>query len=226
MTIETLAKNADLVGFALVSLMLLIPRARFVRFFIALFAAIHLASALRTGRDETAVIWMSVLLGLAVLAMVIDLLLSRRVKLTGEERIMASSILRGVGRASARHFIDQGFWLNGRSGDVLLREGEPMRQLYFLAQGEARVLLSGQHVGYCRGGDLIADLPLFSRDTASATVILNGPARFWCAPVDRIQPYLEVHSGLVWAIEKSVASGKPQSEDEVAADPAAMPAPA
>ena len=228
MTIDTLVNNADYAGFALLSLILIVPRARFVRFFLALFAGVHLARELLTrsaGRDDTTMIWMSAMLGVALLAMLIDLLLSRRVQLTDEERTMASTILRGVGRASARHFIDQGFWLNGKAGDVLLREGEPMRQLYFLSKGEARVLLSGQHVGYCRGGELIADLPLFSRDNASATVILNGPARFWCAPEDRIRPYLEVHGSLVHAIERNVSATQPEQGDEPApAGPAGMPA--
>lgn len=225
MTIETLVENADYAGFALLSLILIIPRARFVRFFVALFAGLTLAHELLTQRDQTTIIWMSVLLGIAVLAMLIDLLVSRRVKLTDEERAMASSVLRGVGRSSARHFIDQGFWLNGKAGDVLLREGEPMRQLYFLSQGEARVLLSGQHVGYCRGGDLIADLPLLSKDSATATVVLSGPARFWCAPADRIRPYLDVHSGLVRAIERSVSAARPQeSEGADGSHPAGVPA--
>lgn len=223
MTAQTLVENADYAGFALLSLMLLIPRARFVRLFIALFAGVRLAHELLTQRDQTTIIWMAVLLGVAVLGMLIDFLISRRVKLTDEERAMASTILKGVGRSSARHFIDQGFWLNGKAGDVLLREGEPMRQLYFLSRGEARVLLSGQHVGFCRGGDLIADLPLFSRKMATATVVLDGPARFWVAAEDRIRPYLEVHEQLVRAIERNVSAAPAQQEEPPLPDQPAVP---
>jgi hypothetical protein len=225
MTFEALVENADYVGFALLSLIFIIPRARFVRVFVALFAAVQLTRELDGFPDRTTIIWMSVLLGLAVLAMLFDFLFSRRVKMTPEERTMATTLLRGVGRANARHFIDQGVWLNGKAGDVLLREGEPVRQLYFLSQGEGRVLLEGQHVGYCRGGDLIADLPLFSREAASATVILDGPARFWCAPGDRVRSYLDVHGGIVRAIERNVAGGKPPPVEEPAVhDPMAVPA--
>lgn len=225
MTIATLVENADYASYALLSLILIIPRARFVRWVVAAFAGIHLAHDLLTDRDQTTIIWMSVLLGVALLFMLVDLVVSRRVHLTPEERAMASSILRGVGRSRARHFIDQGFWLNGKAGDVLLREGEPMRQLYFLSEGEARVRLSGQHVGYCRGGDLIADLPLFDKRSATATVVLDGPSRFWCAPEERIRAYLDVNSELVRAIERSVASGKSrQNEEMVANDPVGVPA--
>ena len=43
----------------------------------------------------------------------------------------------------------------------------------------------GRQVGTCRAGDLIGEVTVLSGEQASATVILTGPARFWCAPGQR-----------------------------------------
>ena len=51
---------------------------------------------------------------------------------------MLEGPLAGLGRAQARRLIDQGMWIDGRSGDVLIREGEPAAQLYYLASGRRR----------------------------------------------------------------------------------------
>jgi len=209
MTVDLLLENAAYASFALVSLILLVPRARFVRVFVALFAGVMLAQTLFTDRDQATVIWMSVLLGVALLLMTADLLGHRRTLLSAEEQDMASHLLHGVSRSSVRHFIDQGFWLNGKAGDVLIQEGESVRHLYFLSQGEARVIMSGKQIGSCRPGVLLGDLTMFSAETASAGIVLADLARFWCAPAERLRPYFEVHTHLRRAIERSIAeSGK------------------
>ena len=102
----------------------------------------------------------------------------------------------------------------------MTREGEPVDHLYYLAEGEARVLSMGQQVGLCRPGDLIGELTVLSGETASATVILNTPARFWCAPADDLRPYVEAHE--TSAARSSMAS-PPCSRPSCA--PATAPSP-
>jgi CRP-like cAMP-binding protein len=109
-------------------------------------------------------------------------------------------------KSRARHLIDQGLWLTGKEGDVMTREGEPVDHLYYLAEGEARVICLGSQVGLCRPGDLIGELTVLSGETASATVILTTPARFWCAPVDDLRPYVEAHEDIRRAIEHGFAT--------------------
>ena len=225
MVLQTLIDNATYIGFGLVSAMLLFPRARFVRFFIALFAGLQLMRTLMTGRDETTIIWMSVVLGLAVLLLAWDLIGGRRARLSREEQAMVAAMLNRVPKGRAKHFIEQGFWLNGKRGDILVREGEPVRHLYFLSEGEAGVIMADKQVGSIRAGELIDDLTSLTNETASATVVLSGPSRFWCAPAERIEPYLDVHTDLRRAIEKNIAKRRAApAEDD--AEPAGAMAPA
>jgi CRP-like cAMP-binding protein len=101
--------------------------------------------------------------------------------------------------------IDQGYWLNGRPGEVLLREGEPVTQFWYLSEGEARVQMAGRPIGFCRGGDVVGGLGFFSGEPAGATVVLATPARFWCAPAERLNPYFGAHTALQRRIERNIA---------------------
>jgi hypothetical protein len=210
MTIGMLVDNAAYASFALVSLILLIPRARFVRVLVALFAGIWLAHALLTTRDQTTIIWMSVMLGAALLLLMADLLGRRRTRLSTEEQDFAGRLLPGVSRSSVRHFLEQGFWLNGKAGDLLMQEGEEVRHLYYLSEGEAKVVMTGKQVGSCRAGALLGESALFNGETAVADVILAGQSRFWCAPAERLKPYLEVHTQLRRALERGIATAAKQ----------------
>jgi CRP-like cAMP-binding protein len=119
---------------------------------------------------------------------------------------MVDTLFDELPRSRARHLLDQGVWLTGKEGDVLTRDGEPVDHLYDLAKGEARVISMGSQVGLCRKGDLIGELTVLSGETASANVILNTPARFWCAPADDLRPYVDAHEDIRRAIEHGFAT--------------------
>lgn len=129
-----------------------------------------------------------------------------RIAFAPDERAMLDRLFTELPKSRARHLIDQGLWLAGKAGDVLTREGEPVDHLYYLAEGEARVIALGSEVGLCRAGDLIGELTVLSGETASATVILNTPARFWCAPADDLRPYVDAHEDVRRAIEHGFAT--------------------
>ena len=119
---------------------------------------------------------------------------------------MFESLFSDLPRSRARHLFDQGMWLTGKAGDTLTYEGELVSHLYYLAEGEARVLSMGRQVGLCRAGDLIGELTVLSGENATATVILNTPARFWCAPAEDLRPYVEAHEDIRRAIEHGFAT--------------------
>ena len=225
LSFETLVEHADYARFALLSALLLFPRGHFVRLVVALFAGLELAYALATGAEQATIIWVSVLLGLALLIIAAGFVAGRGVRLTPEEQAMSARLLKGVGRARARHFIDQGYWLNGRPGEVLLREGDPVTQFCYLAVGEARVQMAGRPIGFCRGGDVIGGLGFFSGEPAGATVILATPARFWCAPEERLMPYFEAHTHLRRRIERNLPGSEPPPEEAPTVAPGAVAAP-
>jgi hypothetical protein len=129
------------------------------------------------------------------------LLADRRAKFSGDEEAMLTGPLAGLTRARARHFLDQGFWMTGRAGDVLTREGEEVGQLYYLASGEAKVMSHGHLVGTLRSGQLIGEATILSADAATATVTVTQASRFWCAPAKTLNAYLAANDDVRHVLE-------------------------
>jgi hypothetical protein len=197
------------------------------RSLVAIAAAIGLVHALTiSGAMLLAFWWALLLLGsLALLAK--RLLENATVRFTREEEEMLKGPLATLPKSGARHFLDQGFWLSGREGDTLTREEEAVTHLYYLASGEARVISHGRQVGTCRAGDLIGELSVLSGDRASATVVLDGPARFWCAPANVLKPYIEAHDGVRRALEEGFTrslKSKLRLSNELIAEAGGLPA--
>lgn len=177
-----------------------------LRALVAAAALVGLAHALAFSGNPIAAIWWGVLLSAALLMLGRRAAENNRVRFTGEEEEMLKGPLATLHRSRARHFIDQGFWLTGREGDVLINEGEPVSHLYFLAAGEARVLSHGRQVGACWAGDLIGEATILTGEGAGATVVLAGPARFWCAPAAVLREYVQAHDDVRRALEQGVTA--------------------
>lgn len=156
--------------------------------------------------DYAALGWMLLLLGIWLIKLWGDRNEGRKIRFTPSEESMRGTCLDQLPRGAARQFIDLGLWLHGDAGDVLTREGAPVANLYYLISGEARATIRGREVGACRAGDLIGEATILSRDDATATVTLTGPATFWCAPTPTVTRFLDDHEGLRSAIERSFSS--------------------
>jgi hypothetical protein len=192
-------------GYALLIAAVLMPRPHQIRLLVGAAALAGIGHAIWV-RDRVSLVWAMLLLAACLAMLGRRLWENRNVRFSAEEQAMLDRLFTELPRSRARHLIDQGLWLSGKAGDVLTREGETVDHLYYLAEGEARVLSMGSQVGLCRPGDLIGELTVLSGETASATVILNGAARFWCAPADDLRPYVEAHDDIRRAIEHGFAT--------------------
>jgi CRP-like cAMP-binding protein len=197
------------------------------RAMIATGAFIGLVHSLIISRNDFAALWWGLLLLASLTVLARRLFENRKTRFTAEEEAMLAGLFSVLPRSRARHLLDQGFWLSGREGDVLTREDEPVSHLYYLAAGEARVISHGRQVGLCRTGDLVGEVTILSGDRASATVVLNGPARFWCAPAHVLRPYLKTNSDVRHALEEGFATSlqsKLRSSNELMAEAGGMAA--
>jgi len=192
-------------GFLLLIGAVVAPRPTLSRLLIGAAALAWLGRAALTGDVVTAA-WSGAISALALIFVGRRLWEDNNVRFNPDEQHMVATLFNELPRGRARHLVDQGIWLNGKAGDVLTREGETVDHLYYLVEGEARVLSMGIEVGVCRPGDLIGELTVLSGETASATVILATPARFWCAPAEDLRPYVDTHEDIRRAIEHGFAT--------------------
>ncbi len=91
--------------------------------------------------------------------------------------------------------------MDGRKGDVLIREGEPAAQLYFLASGSGDVHSHGHLVGRVGPGQLVGEATVLGEAAAIATVTLTEPSRFWCAQGQALNAYLAANPDARHALE-------------------------
>lgn len=120
-----------------------------------------------------------------------------------EEKTMIDGPLAGLRRAQARRLIDQGNWLDGRPGDVLIREGTTPSQLYYLAEGSGDVHSRGHLVGRVHPGQLIGEATVLGEVAAIATVTLTDRSRLWCAPSQAINAFLAANPDARHALQRT-----------------------
>ncbi len=146
----------------------------------------------------------------------------RAARFTADEDAMLNGPLKGLGRAQARRLIDQGVWIEGRPGDVLIREGEPAAQLFYLASGGGKVHARGNPVGNIGPGQLIGEATVLGEAAAIATVTLTQHSRLWCAQGKSLNAYLAANPYARHALEHSFTVSLRQKLD--AMNRAAAPA--
>ncbi len=128
---------------------------------------------------------------------------NRRARFTSEEQAMFDGPLHGLARSQARRLIDQGVWIDGRQGDMLIKEGQPAAQLYYLASGSAEVQSRGTMVGRIEPGQLVGEATVLGESAAIATVSLTEASRFWCAQGKSLNAFLAANPDARHALEHS-----------------------
>jgi CRP/FNR family transcriptional regulator, cyclic AMP receptor protein len=156
--------------------------------------------------DPAALFWNVALLLVTAVLLLQVVRSNAAVRFSADEEPMLAALLSGLPRARARHFLDQGFWLTGQAGEALIRQGEPVTHLFYIAEGEALVTSGEKQVGRCGPGDLIGEVTVLSGEMASATVTLSRASRMWCAPAQKLRLYLDAHHDVRHAVEMSFAA--------------------
>ena len=109
------------------------------------------------------------------------------------EQPLRRGLMKGMKRAKARGLIDQGLWIDARVGEVLVRHGEPVTHLTWIAEGSAEVLVDGTATASCGPRSLIGEANVFSGDPASGTVRLTEDSKLWSIEAPVLLAYAEAH---------------------------------
>jgi hypothetical protein len=116
---------------------------------------------------------------LSVFGLIRMVVLERRARLNAEEQAFMAAKFPSMTRAMARNFLNAGDWYEADAGTVLVREGERLGGLIYLARGQADVTLDGRSIAQSRPGSFIGEMSCFDGSPANATVTLREPSRYF-----------------------------------------------
>ncbi len=132
--------------------------------------------------------------------------LSHRVRFSDEEKTLLKERFPTLSSDLARRFLDAGYWIDARNGKVLTQEGEQVPELVYIASGGATVSFGGHPIASCSADTFIGEITCFSREPASATVMIDQPSRCFCVPVQALNSVVDKTPVLRQALETSFAS--------------------
>lgn len=121
------------------------------------------------------------------------LIAGRTARFERHEQPLRRGPFAGMDRVRARTLIDQGLWIDASAGDVLVREGEPVTHLHWIADGAAEVLVDDTPTGTCGRGMLVGEATIFSGDPATGTVRLTADSKLWSIEADTLRAFTEAH---------------------------------
>ncbi len=113
------------------------------------------------------------ILGIARLAWI-----NRRVRFSNEEQDLLERVFPDMPTPIARRFLDRGTWIDAEQDALLLEEGEPVQNLYYLASDQVRIKSGGRAIGTV-GSGLLGEMNVLPGGPASATVEVEDKARLF-----------------------------------------------
>ncbi len=126
-------------------------------------------------------------------------------RFTDEEQAAAQRLVPGLAKDRARKLLSRGAWSDVGAGRVLTREGEPVTHLVYLAEGMCRIELDGATVAILGPGVLVGEMTYHTGQPATATVVVDAPARILAFERDGLDAFLQRNDDIRVALEQSVA---------------------
>lgn len=194
------------IAFLALVIAILLPPMPWMRLGMAVSGAFGMAYGLASNSDGNSgtILWFAVLMIISLGTLIRYLLLQQSAKFSDEENGLREAFMPDLNRASARHLMDRGNWINGKTGETLITEDQAISHLFYLSQGSADVRLKGKTIANCAPGQLIGDVTALSGQPASGTVTLSANSRFWCISAPQLRQYLDLHPDVRAAIERQI----------------------
>lgn len=93
-----------------------------------------------------------------------------------------------------------------KDGDMLIREGEADRELYFLEQGGLNVTIKGNQVAALKPGTVVGEGTFFSGRSRSATVTASEAGVAWALPWAKFEAFSKKHPRVALQLVQAAAA--------------------
>lgn len=127
--------------------------------------------------DPVSVFWESVFVLVNVVQLLIIWYFEHHHRFEDEARHFADNMPSGVDRGAIRRLLQLGKLRRVDPETILTRQGEPVGELLYIAEGIVKIEAGGRLVAICGPGDYVGELSFVSGMPASATATVVKPTR-------------------------------------------------
>ena len=151
--------------------------------------------------DPVSVLWETVFVLVNVIQLLIIWYYEYRHRFSNEQAHFADSMPASVERRAIRKMLGFSRLVEVAEGQSITVEGQPVKDLVYIASGVAKVETAGRIVAVCGPGDYIGELSFLTGATATATTVAAKPVRLLAFDQAKLHQAIESDAGIRRAME-------------------------
>jgi hypothetical protein len=128
----------------------------------------------------------------------------RALRYMKELHLLSQGAFAGLSREQLAQLVKVGSWRTLEPGTQVTREGEPVRELVLICDGQMVVEAQGRTITHLHGGSLVGELAFVSGNTASATVTVERMTRAFVLEMERLRKVARADDLVASAIDRVV----------------------
>jgi hypothetical protein len=179
------------------------PSMPLLRWFALASAVVAILLAVYT-RDSVGIFWQALLIVVNVVQMWLARSQKFGRKLTAEEEGFRQAVVPTLTTGQVRRLLTAGRWVEAKADRVLIEQGQPTRDLIYIAHGVVDVVVDGARVAEVGPGSLLGEIGISTGEPATATTITATAAHLLEFDGERLRRLLETHPDLLDAVELAI----------------------
>ncbi|MBK8083642.1 MAG: cyclic nucleotide-binding domain-containing protein [Devosia sp.] len=151
--------------------------------------------------DPVSVVWEAIFVLVNVVQLIILWYDERHHDFRDDERHFVESMPTGIERQALKRLLALAQPLRIGTGEALIREGQPVESVLYIADGVAQISSADRLIAICRPGDYLGEMSFLTGSAASATVTAVSPIRALAFDQRRLHQAIEADVSIRRAME-------------------------
>lgn len=151
--------------------------------------------------DPVSVLWESVFVLVNIGQLLLIWYYERHHRFTDDQLHFVDSMPPGVERRALKRLLGFAAIRDVEADQVLVREGEVVKDLLYVASGVARIESAGRIIAVCGPGDYLGEMSFLSGEAATATVVASRPMRVLAFDQQRLHAAVAADAAIRRAME-------------------------
>ena len=128
----------------------------------------------------------------------------RRLRYMKELHLLSQGAFASLTREQLAQLVKVGSWRTLEPGTEVTREGEPVKDLILICDGQMVVESQGQTITHLHGGSLVGELAFVSGRPASATVTAQRVTRTFVLEMEKLRNLVRVDGLVASAVDRII----------------------